>query len=339
VKSMKINTAQMCLSSCALVFLCSFIVIGGCTPGQKTASPLTPARVHLTVDFKKGQTLRYRFYSARYNTVNWGKQGEVNSKTDTFQESLRMVISYTPLEVDPYGISTIQAVCESAKVERDERLAAYAPDAAESLAGKKWTFTVDSTGRIHDSSKLYDVLREAGTKAFRPDRGKGLIKDPDMLYDFIASQWFLWDSISSIKNPSAGVRMGDKWKSMLFVPASMLLFDARDVNYRLAEIRPDPNGRIALIESTYTLSYPCPSDWPVPYTDTYQLSGVFGFLRAYQTHNLTGDGGEYFNIDAGRIEKSTQTWKMNVSASMLLPGVTPQLIIEQIMTMELVKSP
>ena len=260
------------------------------------------------------------------------------SKVDKSMESLELIVSYTPVEVNQFGLTTIKAVCESAKVTSTAQSTRQQarPDAAESFAGKSWTITIDATGKMFDRSKIYDVIRQAGELAFRPDRSKGLVKEPDMIYDFIASQWFLWDSISSIKNPSQGVAVGDQWQSVISAPASMILFAARDVNYRLAEIRRDPNGTMAVIDSTYRLSYPSPSDWPVPYTELFQMSGTFGFLRGYKLLDLEGQGQELFDVDAGRIEKDTQKYTMHVRASLPLGlGINPQITVDQMLTTEL----
>ena len=312
-------------------------IIGGCT------SAPSPRKTLLTVDFKPGQTLKYKFVNSRNMAVDWGPmRGGDPSKTkiNKSSESLEMVVSYTPVEVDPYGVSTIRADCESAKAKRTSESARQQnwQEAAETFAGKSWTFTVDARGKIVDGSKFVEVLREAGQRAFRADRSKGLIKDPDMLFDVIAMQWFLWDSVSSVSNPIKGVAVGDKWKSVLAAPATMVLFAARDVNYTLSEIRvQDANNRIAVIDSSYSLLWPNPSEWPVPYTEAFQMSGIYGFLRGYKTHDLQGHGQELFNIDAGRTERYSQSYTMHASASMPmgLPGVNPQITIDQNSIMEL----
>jgi len=326
-----------------LVALVIVGIVGGCTPSQKSA--LAPGKTRFTVDFQQNQSLRYKFLSSRDIAVDWGQmqgKGEGKTKIDKSSESLEMVVSYTPVEVDPYGLSTIKATCESAKVARTGQSPRQAsrPDAAEGFAGKTWTFTVGPTGRMEDRSKLYDLIRQAGQQAFRQDKRQGLVKEPDMIYDFIASQWFLWDSVSSISKPVAGVGVGDQWRSKLFVPASMILFAARDVNYRLEEIRQDPNGRVAVIGSSYSLLHPNPSDWPVPYTEIFQMSGTFGFLRGYKVLDLQGQGQELFNIDAGRTEKYTQKYTMHVQASLPMGmGINPQITIDQTLTMELLAPP
>ncbi len=315
-------------------------IIAGCTPAQKSA--LTSKRTLLTVDFKPDLPLKYKFVSSREMAVDWGpsRGGDVN-KINSSSESLEMVVSYTPVTVDPYGVSTIRANCESARVKRTSARQQSWKEAAEDFTGKSWTFTVDARGKIVDGSQFVDVLHQTGQQAFRPDRSKGLIKDPDMLYDVIATQWFLWDSVSHISNPTKGVAVGDKWKSVLPAPATMILFAARNVNYTLEEIRQDPNdpnNRMAVIGGSYSLLWPSPSEWPVPYTEMFQMSGIFGFLREYKVLDIQGHGQELFNIEAGRTEQYTQKYTMRATASlpMGLGGVNPKITIEQTITMQLI---
>jgi hypothetical protein len=304
---------------------------------------MAPRKTLLTVDFKPEQTLKYKFVSSRVMTVDWGPMRGDDPKTTKINrssESLEMVVSYTPVTVDPYGVSKIKADCISATVKRTSESARPQnwQDAAETFKDKSWTFTVDARGKIVDNAQFIDVLHQAGQKAFRPDRSKGPIKDPDMLYDCLAMQWFLWDSISSRPNPAKSVAVGDKWKSALPAPATMILFAARTTNYTLSEIRvQDANNRIAVIDSSYSLLWPNPKEWPVPYTEIFQMSGIFGFLRDYKMSDLQGHGEELFNIDMGRTERYSQSYTMHASASlpMGLGGINPQITIDQNSTMEL----
>ncbi len=329
------------LSSPRILIAIVLISIIGAGCAQQQQSALAPGKTLLTVDFQQGQTLRYKFLSSRDITVNWGQMKGASAgkeKVETSSESLEMVVNYTPVEVNPYGFSTIEAKCESAKVKRSYGSSRRGSkiDAAESFAGKSWTFTVGATGKIKDGSGFVEVLREAGAKAFRADRSQGLVKEPDMLYDITATQWFLWDSISSISNFAQGVAVGDEWQSMLHAPGPTILFAARNVTYRLGEIRSSEQGRIAVIDSSYTLRYPNPPEWPIPYTERFNLSGMFGFLRNYKLLDLQGEGEELFNIDAGRIEKSGQKYTMNATASLPMGlGINPKITINQTFTTEL----
>lgn len=295
----------------------------------------------LTVDFQEAQTLRYRFVSSRDIDIDWdpGKSGAKPDKSavDRFSESMDMVVAYTPVEIDPYGLTTIKATCESVRVKRskDRR-----KDAVESLAGKTFTFTVDPTGKIEDYSQLDELIKKIGEKAFGAGGRKRGVKEPDMICDFIASQWFLWDSVSSIEKASEGVSVGQTWKSRLSVPTPMVTRKARDVTYTLAKIRQTEKGRLAVIRSSYSPAESVPAGWPIPYVGAFQMSGTFGFLRGYKILSLKGQGEELFNIDAGRIEQYSQQYQTQWEASLLfaLEGVANlRITIKQNLTMQLLE--
>jgi len=324
------------LTILALVVL---VAIAGCQLNSG-ATKLRKGRELLTVDFKENQTLRYKFVSSRDIVIELNAT-ENNSRPskrtfDKSSESMEVVIAYKPIEINPYGLSTIRATCESVRVRRST---SSRRDAVDNLTGKSYTFTVGPTGRIEDYSQLNELLKKIGEKAFRTDTNTGRIKEPDMICDFIASQWFLWDSISSIKEPSKGVAAGQSWKSKLSVPGPMVMRKARSVTYSLDEIRESENGKLAVISSSYDTTESVPNSWPIPYSGRFQMSGPFGFYRNYQILSLQGDSEEIFNIDVGRTEKYSQQYKMLMSASLLmpLPGVNPKITIEQKLTMELLE--
>jgi hypothetical protein len=164
----------------------------------------------------------------------------------------------------------------------------------------------------------------------------GRVKKPDMIADFIATQWFLWDSVSSIEKPAEGISVGQSWTSKLSVPTPMVMRKARDVTYTLDEIRPSAKGRLAVIGSSYTLSESVPAGWPIPYTGSFKMSGTFGFLRGYKVLGLNGKGQELFNLDSGRIEQYNQQYQMQLDAALLgalMPS--PRITIKQKITMQL----
>jgi hypothetical protein len=325
-----------------IIFL---IVIAGCEPKAEKKEPLTRLgeKKLITIDFKEGQTLQYRFVSHKDIEVDWdptkSNSERSKSKVDNSSESMDMVVAYTPIEVNPYGLTTIKATCKSVKAERTSSgtgRAGMGKDAVEYLAGKSFTFTVAPTGKIEDYSQLENLIKEIGEKAFRPKSTQGRIKEPDMIGDFIATQWFLWDSVSSIEKPAEGVRVGQSWKSQLTIPTPMVTRQARDVTYTLDEIRQTEKGQLAVIHSSYSLAESVPTSWPVPYTGRFQMSGRFGFLRGYKFLDLQGQGEELFNIDAGRTERYNQQYKVQVEASFPM-GISskPLITINQKLTMEL----
>ena len=321
----------------AILIIAALTVLAGCQPGDKVKEQLSRDKELLTIDWQYGRSLEYKFVSGREIIVDWDPEGKA-SKTgkhapDKSFESMEMVVSYTPIEIDPYGLTTIEAACKSVKVARSKR---QPKDAVEYLAGKKFTFTVTPTGKIEDYSQLDELLKEAGKKAFITNADGGRIKEADMICDFVATQWFLWDSVSSLKNPSKGVVPGQSWKSKLSVPAPMVMRKARDVTYRLEEIRQSEMGRLALIRSSYQRAETVPQSWPIPYSGSFQMKGTFGFLSGCKLLSLEGGGEELFNIEKGRIEQYNQQYQMQLQASIPMGiNVKPMITIKQNLTMEL----
>lgn len=312
-------------------------ISGGCEPGAGIKEALTKDKELLTVDWQDGRRLEYKFISRKEMTLDWDPTGKVSksakSTPDKSTESMEMVVVYTPIEIDPYGLTTIEATCKSIKVVRSK---GPRKDAVEHLAGKTFTFTVGPTGKIEDYSQLDELLKETGNKAFFTDANGNRIKEPDMICDFIATQWFLWDSISSLKKPSQGVAVGQSWKSKLSVPSPMVMRKAREVTYKLDEIRQSEKGRLAVISSSYQIAETVPQSWPIPYSGRFQMKGTFGFLSGYKLLSLEGQGEELFNIEAGRIKQYNQQYQMQLEASIPMGiSVKPMITIRQNLTMEL----
>jgi hypothetical protein len=335
LKGVKLKNA---LTLFTAVFL---IVLAGCELKVEEKEPLSGEKKLITVDFQEGRTLQYKFASYRDIEVDWDPTKSSSKRNrdsvDSSYESMDMVVAYTPIKVDPYGLTTIKATCKSVQVRQTSRQIANR-DAVENLPGASFTFTVEPTGKIEDYSQLEGLIKEIGEKAFRPESKQGRIKEPDMIADFIATQWFLWDSISSIEKAAKGVRVGQSWKSQLSIPTPMVVRKARDVTYTLDEVRQTEKGQFAVIRSVYSLADSVPSSWPIPYSGSFQMSGRFGFLRNYRFLDLQGQGEELFNIDAGRTERYNQEYQVQVESSLLMGiGPRPRITIKQRLTMELLE--
>ncbi len=336
------------IAFCTVIF---FGVLTGCAPKVEEKEPLahlgeTPShsqdgeKILITVDFREGQTLRYSFVSRKDIKVDWDPTKSSSKrnrrKVDESYELMNMVIDYTPIEVDAYGLTTVKATCKSVQVSRSS--GRTGKEAIKNLMGKSFVFNVDPTGKIEDYSQLEKLIKEIGKKAFRPESKRGRIKEPDMISDFITTQWFLWDSISSIEKAVDGVSVGQSWKSILLIPTPMVTRKARNVTYTLDEVRQSEKGQLAVIRSTYSLADSIPASWPVPYSGSFQMSGKFGFLRNYRFLDLKGKGEEIFNIDAGRIEHYNQRYQLQMDASILM-GISrgPRITIQQNLTMKLIE--
>ena len=310
-------------------------ICGGCEPGIQRSSN----NELLTIDWQAGRTLEYKFVSARQISIDWDPTGRLTksdkSQPDKSVESLEMVVTYTPIEINPYGLTTIEAACKSVKVTRSK---GRHKDAAEYLTGRTYKFTIGPNGRIEDYSQLDKLLKEAGQKAFITKADGSRIKEADLIGDFIATQWFMWDSVSSLENPSKGVAAGQTWKSKLSIPSPMVMRKAREVTYKLDEIRPSEDGRLAVINSSYTLADSVPMSWPIPYSGSFQMKGTFGFLSRYKILSLAGQGQELFNIETGRAEQYNQNYQLEMEASIPMGiDVKPRITIKQNLTMKLLK--
>jgi hypothetical protein len=323
------------------------ILLAGCGSSERGTGPVadagkvtTAGRVFLTVDFQPGQTLRYKFTSQKNITVDWdpnaaAKSNHVQEQSETFE----MIVAYTPVEVDPYGVSTIRATVESVRAVRSGGPTArnFGIDAVESAQGKSFILKVDPRGKIVDGSELTALIQEMGKQAFRAGTALGRIKEPDMIGDFITSQWFLWDAEASVERPAEGAAVGQTWRSQLSVPTPMVMRRARNVVYKLDEVRQDADGALAVITSTYTPADTVPAGWPIPYSGRFQMSGTFGFLGPYEVLGLEGTGVELFNLKAGRVEQRQQKYVLRVKAGLPPLGIkaNPRIAIDQTLTMEL----
>ena len=299
-----------------------------------------------SVDFQPGRVLRYKFVSKREILIDFGalsgkrRAGQQKHKS---LEQMELVMAYRPVEIDPLGFATIEATCESAKVRRVSMLGKQASkkDAVTTAAGKSFRLKITPSGTIEDKSQLRELIKETAKAAFGRGGRKG-IKEPDMIFDFIATQWFLWDSISSIKRPAEGVAVGESWQSKLLVPLPVPMRVGRDVLYQLEEVKDSETGQIAVIKSSFTLAERPDSGWPVPYVGNFQMAGTFGFFSGYEVLSLSGGGEQLYNIDAGVIESDRQEYEVRMSVRM--PGMgrksaiaklEPNMTVRQEITMQL----
>jgi len=320
----------------ALVFLISaaLLTLAGCE-GKKEEEK--EKKELFSVDFQENQTLRYAFISSREIETSWPSASSKKSVDKNF-ESVEITVAYTPVKVDLYGLTTIKATCESVRASRKPGSSKTKGDAVVHFGNKSYTFTVNPVGKIVDNSELYELIPEIGKKAFRSSTEKGRIKEPDMIWDYITTQWFLWDSVSSIEEPAEGVSIGQSWKSKLSIPMPMVMRQAREVIYTLDEILETEKGRLAVIKSSFSHASSVPEGWPILYTGKFQMSGRFGFLMRYRIVELTGDGKELFNIDTGQIEEYDHNYniKLNASLRMGLSG-GPEITIKQHLVMKLLE--
>lgn len=321
---------------CAVVGVC---MLAGCHGAKKEL---------LSVDFKEGQTLRYKQISERQTALDFDPTHKASKgdsgRMQNMGEKLEMVVAYTPVKVEQSGFSTIKATFEKVKPMRTG-ISGQQPsskDAVTYLEGKSFNFTISPSGLITDNAEFTETVKKLGEEAFGGKAAKG-VKDPDMIQDFMTLQIMMWDTISSIKRPASGIAVGEKWQSQLLAPMPMPARAVRDVTYTLSRVEEINGQRIADINSVYTLSKQTLSSaiWPLPYSGSFQMRGLFGFLGGYSFLSLKGGGTEKFNISAGRVQRIDQEYETNVAAQMPFglgsqeATPTPNMVIKQKLSVEL----
>lgn len=298
----------------------------------------------LLVSFEKNVPLKYRMTAVRDTQIDLQtSQTDKKQKPQVTSEKLEVVITYTPIEVDPYGLTTLQAKCESATVTRTGFSGrSGSADAMTSLKGKTYTLKVSSTGMIADTSDLERVMYEVGDKAFDGGGASNrTIKNPDMINDFLAMQWFLWDSTATINDPTK-TKPGMTWKTIQTVPWPVPYKrpPARVTTYTLDSFIEQENAdRKARITSTYEMTKDPMESFLRPYREEqFQMRGMFGFLKGYQFNTITGKGEQIFNVDKGILEKDHQEYTLDITASFMFPlgDSVPMLKVAQTLSVELI---
>jgi hypothetical protein len=299
----------------------------------------------LVVNFQEGKTLRYQMKSVREVTIELtsSKSGGKQAQPQKMTETLEMVMAYKPVKVDPFGLTKLECVCESAAVHRGSFTGkgGVAGDAVENLKGKLFVLELSPTGKIQDFSQLEALLLEVGKTAFDTTRKDQNIKNPDMIYDFVAMQWYLWDSISSVKDPLDGVKPGMKWTNTQVVawPIPIPNTPCRVTTYTLDSTQQQEDVVKAIIKSTYQLSDKTLEEFPKPYEGMFQMRGLFGFLRDYQFKSLEGTGEVMFNLSTGTVESDKQQYKVVAGAAFLLPlgDSQPSVVVDQTIDIQLLE--
>jgi hypothetical protein len=308
--------------------------------------PLKRGENLLVVNFQEGHALRYQMTSIRETTLELkgGSSGKSQGQPQKATESLELVMAYKPTRVDPFGLTQIECLCESVKVSRSSLggKGSSTGDAMENFKGKSFLLELSPTGKIEDFKQLEKLLSDVGAAAFDSSR-KNRVKNPDMIYDFVALQWYLWDSVSSVPNPSAGVKPAMTWKNIQLIawPVPIPNLPCRITTFTLDSVKEENNQQKAVIKSSYQLSDKTVTNFPKPYEGTFQMRGLFGFLHDYKFQSLTGQGEQIFNLTTGTVESDTQQYSLIAQAAFLLPlgDSVPYMTIHQTLSVKLLDTP
>ncbi len=304
----------------------------------------------LSVDIPENKPLTYKFTTNREVELNLkgDDAGKKSEKEQSTTEGAELIITYTPKETDVYGDITLEAECKSVKINRKSLTSRSQreTDALKSLEGKKWQFVVNSAGEIQDYSEMDKLVKELGEKSINT-AGKRRIKSPDLIWDFVTTQWFMWDAVSSNNKLSAGLQEGQSWESALPVPFAVRIPAERAVEYTVEQTSEDISQ--VVISSKYNfrgyeeedgkLKFKSAlSNMPSPYEGKYQTKGMFGFLRDYKAEELSGTGRSVYDAKRGVLLSQSQQYQMKLSAAFLFPlgDTTPVLDVVQTIEVELI---
>jgi len=317
------------------------LCVAGCQDSAKA-----PEDNWLLVSFEKNVPITYRMVSERETEIDLTTGNpKKKSRPQTITEKLELVVVYTPVEVDPFGLSTLNVECKSAKVTRSgfsgKRSVA---DAMEKLTGNSFTLKLTPTGKIADVSDLERIAAELGEASFSDGRKNTRIKNPDMIGDFLAMQQYLWAAGSTISN-QLDLKAGDTWQDQQSIPWPVPIYPppARTTTYTLDSIAAEENlPRKATISSTYAISETPIEEYIRPYKEgKFQMRGLFGFLRNFQFKHIEGVGTQVFNLNDGLVESDRQQYLLNVTASFMLPlgDSLPVLKIDQKISIDRIETP
>lgn len=300
----------------------------------------------LLVSFEEDVPITYKMVSERNTEFDITTDDPTKkSRPTTSSEKLELVMVYTPIDVDPFGLSTIKVECKSAKVTRTQSSGQRdIRDAMETLPGKSFTLKLSPTGNLEDTSDLERIAAELGKASFTSSKDARRIKNPDMIGDFLALQQYLWAAGSTIPN-QLKLKPGDTWQAQQSIPWPLPMYPppARTSTYTLDAIAAEEGQpRKAVISSTYAMSETPLEEYIRPYEEgRFQMRGIFGFLRNFQFKHLEGSGKQLFNLDDGLVESDHQEYLMNVDATFMLPlgNSVPVLTVNQTIDIKRIETP
>jgi len=309
-------------------------------------------RVSMSVEFPDENPLKYKVVSRREMVLDFDPSRRMSkpgsNPIQEMTEEAELTLEYKAVGKAERGGTLVQVKCTNAAVRRARLTGGTAAaDALATLSGHSFTMKVSASGQILDTGEIEKVIHDLGEAAFggRDDRYEGRrIKNPDMIADFIAVQWYMWDQQQSIPRPASGVALGQEWSSRrrLLAPFPFVARTGRDATYTLAEVQRVDGDVRAVITSTYTLAESPSMDWPLPYSGSFSQRGSFGFFHSYNVQELVGEGTQVFDVTEGRILTDEQHYTAKVSAVIPFGGLgkdgespEPNITVRQVIRMEL----
>lgn len=296
-----------------------------------------PKGEYMALDFDAASPLRYRYVSSREVQIVL-TSGSAGKKEDSKRssESIEMVFAIRPVDLNPYGLSTLEFTCESVQIKRSSFSGkASGSDAMQSLQGRSYTLQVSPTGQMELTESFLNTLRLIGQNSFvdKPD-SKQRIKDPDMILDWLFFHYTLWDLTASNPKALRGIVAGSNWPSEQFLPWPVPIqnLPSRTLTYTVENIEERQGTRLATVRTQYQLREKPLLNFPMPYEGNYQIRGsLFSVLRNYRHESLEGTGHLVFNLTDGRLESAEDQYTLVTAADFILPlgDSVPKLTIQQ----------
>lgn len=315
--------------------LCLF----GCQPPRVSPENL------LLVSFHEGEPITYQMTAERETEIDLTTNAAASNSSPQFQsEKLDLLMVYTPVDVNPFGVTTVEVMCQKAIVSRtgfsgNQNTA----DAVQNLATRSFVLKLSPTGEITDAGDFERMVQELGKLAFVSGDNSGTaIKNPDMISDFLALQQMVWSPIASIPNQRK-LDIGDTWQQQEIIawPLPMYPPPSRITTYTLDSFT-EETPRKATITSSFEISQSPIENYIRPYENQrFQMRGLYGFLRNYNFNDIEGSGLAVFNMDDGIMESVRQDYVMNVTATFMLPlgDSLPVLKVKETFSIQRVTAP
>lgn len=306
----------------SILFLLGVVFCIGCEEGTVGSGGEL-----LVVDMSKDEAVRYRMVSERDIVVDLDPNGVISkggkSSAKNFSEKLEMEVSVKLVDIDSLGYLNVEIGFDSVKVQRKGSSGRGGRDAAETLSGKKGIIKMTPAGLIVDVSGFEKIVQQAGDNAFSKKGGKvnSPVKNTDMVSDAAGMVYYLWDVMSKVEDPLAGVKKGQSWESNIWLPLPVVIGSGRDVSYKVDKIISDESGNRAIIKSSFTAGKR-PKFLKLYTFDKYRQRGFFGVLKC-RLRTLNGSGEIEFDVDKGMVIREQQEYEINLKSNlfMKLPGM------------------
>jgi Family of unknown function (DUF6263) len=299
------------------------------------AAPLAAQDVSLRYQWKKGDTLRYR-WTAQSNVTMSGIPGLGDMTVTT---TLVQVVKMAAEDVAAEGTATLRATFESAKMEMGTPMGSIKYDSAapsaptgdpitdalgkamKALVGASVTLTVTPNGQV---PKLQG-MEELAAKLKQAIGDEAAMAGFDAIFSNESMMASFAQNFAAV--PDKPVNAGDAWKTELKLSNPMAPMIS-SMTYTLKAIEPTGGAQIARIATTSVIK-PAGPGMPNPAMPGMKI----------QVGTGSGDGEVIFDARLGRLRKAVFNTTIPMTMSMDAPDATAmsmQSTTKSVLTIELI---